>query len=181
MSSQLVVIGALAAVLIFWMVGAHNRVTALRNALHAAWPPLDELLVQRDQALAQLAQAMPEQADAESSPAPALLAALSQVRSAAAMVRQRPSDRDAAAGLGAAEAALAPALDRAHAWLDSGAAEATPPEAGPPRAALELLAPRLALARQAFNQAAGRYNDAVSQFPTSLLAPMLRMRRAGQL
>jgi LemA protein len=177
MSSDLAVVGALAAMLIFWMVGAHNRITALRNALHAAWPPLNELLDQRAQTLGGLADTLRAWPGGDASPAQPLQAALAQVRSACASVRTRPSHRDAVAGLGAAEAALAPVLERTRQWIETDAADAA--EARPHLATLDALVPRLDLARQAFNQAATAYNQAVGQFPTSLLAPLLRMHRAG--
>lgn len=167
--------------LCFWAVGAHNRLMALRNAIHAAWTPLDALLAERGQALALLCDALRAHRPDEPAVPDAALAAAAQVRVAADKVRSRPSSAEAVAGLAAAEAALAPTLARLPALLaDDGGA---PPDAAlaAALAALPTQQARLSFARESFNQAVGTYNAAVQQFPTLLLAPLLRFGRAGAL
>ena len=43
-----------AAVLLFWAIGAHNRLIALRNAIGSAWAQLDALLKRRQALVEQL-------------------------------------------------------------------------------------------------------------------------------
>ena len=42
---------AAGAVVVFWMLGAYNRLVALRNGVGAAWRPVAELLAARAAAL----------------------------------------------------------------------------------------------------------------------------------
>ena len=51
MSTDQLLLVAGAALLVFWMLGAHNRLVALRNAIIAAWAQVDEPLQRRAAAL----------------------------------------------------------------------------------------------------------------------------------
>ncbi|HEY6133161.1 MAG TPA: LemA family protein, partial [Rubrivivax sp.] len=54
-----------AAVLVFWMVGAYNRLVRLRNGIGAAWAQVDKQLNRRAQALPVLLAALREPMSAE--------------------------------------------------------------------------------------------------------------------
>ena len=47
MSTQQLLLIATAALLVFWGLGAHNRLVALRNGIIAAWAQVDEPLQRR--------------------------------------------------------------------------------------------------------------------------------------
>ena len=56
-STQWLLLAAL-VICIFWMVGAHNRIVALRAAIVEAWAQVDALLEQRGQVIHALADAL---------------------------------------------------------------------------------------------------------------------------
>lgn len=171
----------IAAVLLFWMVGAHNRVVALRNAIVTAWASCDDLLRQRAEALQPALAALRPLMVSEGAAIDAVAQALAQVTQMAEALRPRPARARAVADLAAAETSLAGALARLLALVEHEAAARAVPEVAQALVALKDLAPRLAFARQAFNEAGRHYNDAVAQFPTRLLQPVFRFEAAGSL
>jgi LemA protein len=172
---------AAAAVLVFWMVGAYNRLVALRNQVGAAWAQLDEVLQRRGAAVLPLVGALREPLVGEGAALDALLAAQAQVAAAADAMRPRPVIAEAAQALSRAEALMAAASARVLALLDLQAelrrAEAVAPHAQ----ALAEAEPRLAFARQLFNDAVQAYNDAARQWPTRLLTRLYGFGTAGRL
>lgn len=180
MSNTQIVVLACAAVLVFWMVGAYNRLVGLRNAIASAWALVDEVLKKRGDAVTALVLALREPLAAEQNALEALLAADRQVRAAAAALGVRPVDPALAAAVLAGEAAMASAASRALSLLEQH--EARHDAAVAPHAeVLRESVARLAFARQLFNEAASTYNDAVRLFPTRLLADLYRFKPAGRL
>jgi LemA protein len=170
-----------ALLLCFWALGAHNRLMALRSAIHAAWGPLDTLLTERGQTLAALWEGLRPHLPDEQAALDAGLAALTQVRVGVDQVRPKPSSADAVARLVAAEAALAPTLARLPTLLGADSPALQDADLAAALAALPTQDAHLSFARSAFNQAVSAYNAAVQQFPTVLLAPALGFGRAGVL
>ena len=173
---------AVVAVLVFWMVGAYNRLVALRNAIGVAWSQVDDQLQRRRVALEPMAAALrPELPDDATAP-DALLGALLQVQAAADAVRTRPVSAAHVAALGTAEQVLTTGLARLlallehHPLLRDGM-----PEVAQGLQALQDIEPRLHFARQLFNDAAQAYNRAARQFPTRLLAHLFGFGTAGRL
>jgi len=172
---------ALAAVLVFWMVGGYNRLVALRTAIGQAFAQLEPLLQQRRQALEPLV-ALLKPALHEADAADALQGALLQVQAAAEAVRSKPVATDSVATLVTAEQTLAAALARVFALLEHhpGLRDQAP-EVAHAHSELASLEPKLAFARQLFNAAADQYNDAACQFPTSVLKALYGFGVAGRL
>ena len=96
----------LAAVLLFWIIGAYNRLVGLRNAISAAFMQVDEQLRRRQQLLQTLAEALRPVMAAELSTLDTLGAAVQQVQAAADATRPRACSAAAAASLGVAESVL---------------------------------------------------------------------------
>lgn len=174
------------AVLVFWAVGAHNRLVRLRAAVLQAFAALDGHL-QRWIALATVERASSAVTDddpdalATLPPAPlpgdghwtALQAAALQLQSSLGVSRLRPLDPDDTAALAAARAVLQTAWQRLL-------AEA-PEVVGQPRpGSLHLLwdqhDTQVQLGCDQFNLAVRRYNAALTQFPAAILAWILRFR-----
>ena len=181
MSHTQIAVLAAAAVLVFWMVGAHNRLVALRNAIGSAWQNVDDVLKKRGDAITPLVSALREPLAAEQGALEALLAAERQVRAAADALGARPVMANLAAALVSAEAAMASAASRVLALVaqqpELDASEAVAPH----RAVLEDTGSRLAFSRQLFNDAASAYNAAARQFPTRLLTRLYGFGTAGRL
>lgn len=170
-----------AAVVAFWMVGAYNRLVALRNRIGKAWALVDEALRGRGEAVAALVSALRAPLAAEQGALDALLAAQAQVRAAADALGARPVLGALAGAVVAAETSMASASARVLALLDAQAALRAEPAVAPHAQALRDSVQRLAFARQIFNEAAQAYNDAVRQFPTRLLARLYGFGTAGRL
>lgn len=172
---------AFVAVLAFWMVGAYNRLVALRNAIAQALAQVDELVQRRAAAAASLADlARPEMAS-EQAALDAWLLAQAAVREAARALRERPVMASRAAELTAAEPPLAASAARVMALLEQHPAVLAQATAAAHAATLRETEARLVFARQLYNEAAQSYNDAVRQFPTRLLARLYGFGTAGRL
>jgi LemA protein len=170
------------AVMVFWMVGAYNRLVALRNAIGAAWGQVDEQLQRRHGLLQSLLEALRMPLAEEAEALEAMQGALLQVQAAAEALRARPVAASPAAVLLTAEEVLGGALARLLALLEHHPAlRDDMPEVAQPLQALRELEPRLAFARQLFNEAAVGYNEAARQFPTRLLTRMYGFGTAGHL
>jgi LemA protein len=163
----------------FWMLGAHNRIVGLRAGIAEAWNAVDALLEQRATALAGLVQGLWDLWPNGRASLDALTAAQQQVQVAARAVRARPSRAVPVASLLSAEGALNSTVARLLNQVEADEGLHTDDDVATRMLILFELGPQLIEARQRFNQAAVVYNDAIRQFPTSLLAPVFRFDRAG--
>jgi len=181
MSDTQIAVLAAAAVLVFWMVGAYNRLVALRNAIGSAWQQVDEVLRSRGEAIPRLVAALRQPLAAEQGALDALLAAERQVRSAADALGARPVMASFAAAFVGAESAMASASARVLALVAQQPELGASAEVAPHRSVLEQTSGRLAFSRQLFNDAAGAYNAAARQFPTRLLTRLYGFGTAGRI
>lgn len=176
---------ALLALLFFWAIGAYNRLVRLRSAVVKAFAVLDEQLVRQlvwvqgclPEAMRGGAVTAPGELQDEVTAAWARLhAASEQFAVALAQARAQPIDVPGMASLVMAHEALRTA------W-GATLAEAVPADAVPSSERLQarwlrLLHQSLPL-RTAFNDAAQSYNQAIAQFPASLLARLFGFKPAG--
>jgi LemA protein len=171
----------LAALLLFWTVGAYNRLLRHRHALAAAWGQIDELLTRRAAALEPLIEHLREPMAAEANTLAALAQALTRQQQAARSVRIRPTAAEALQAWVIAEGELASPLARLSALVEQHAELAGSEAVRPLREQLAELAPRLGYARQLFNDAAEAYNQAIDAFPTRLLTPLFGFKPAARV
>lgn len=170
-----------AAVLVFWVVGAYNRLVSLRNGISRAFAPIDAQIRLRHALLEQWVEALRPLLHDDPRALDAVLAACSQLQAACDVVRTRPSAARPMASLRLAEETLLDARTRLRSELPAR------PEmlAGSGAAVLadELAAADSALgfARRQFNEASQSYNDAVDQFPTWMIAGLFSFHGAGTL
>lgn len=156
-----------AAVLVFWSVGAYNRLVGLRNELLRCFAPVDEQLRARQALLQRWADGL------EVTDAPTLesfLAACQQIEAACQHARAHPARASALTSLRLADEIVAQARGRLPSCEDDSLA-----------AALAETDTTLAFARRQFNDAAQAYNRAVAQFPTWVLSGLFGFRKAGTL
>jgi LemA protein len=163
----------------FWMLGAHNRIVGLRAGIAGAWSAVDALLEQRAATLAGLVQALWQPWPTGRATLDALAAAQQQVQVAAQSVKAGPARAAPVATLASAEGALNATMARLLNQVEADQALHTDDEVATRLLTLFELGPRLIEARGRFNQAATAYNEAIVQFPTSLLAPVFGFDRAG--
>jgi len=175
MSSLQITFVAVAAVLVFWSVGAYNRLMQLRNGILRRFGPLDLQLGLRHSLLQRQIDALelvlPEHGDALA----ALRAACGQAQAAAVHARAQPAAARAMNSLRLAEEILFETRARLPPAL---AADATQVDMNAQLAAAEAA---LQFARSRFNDAVLEYNQAVQQFPTWMLAGLFGFRPAGAL
>ncbi|MEY4563469.1 MAG: hypothetical protein RLZZ618_2746 [Pseudomonadota bacterium] len=172
MSATQIISCLVLAVLVFWAVGAYNRLVALRNAIGQAFIPVDTHLKRRHELIPQLADAARALAPNDADTLSAASAASAQAHAALELARVTPCASGPVSSLSMAEHVLDTTRAR---MLD--ALEASPELAADTAlrdAAAELNATenRLAYARQVFNEAVATYNLAVRQFPTRLLSSL---------
>jgi LemA protein len=179
-STQWLLLAAL-VVCIFWMVGAHNRIVALRAAIFEAWAQVDTLFEQRGQVIQALADALWDLWPTGRGSIDALRSAQVQLHTGVQAVRMRPSRAEPAQSLATAEAALNATVARVLNQVESDPALHANETVATQMLALFAFGPRLIEARQRFNSASTAYNDAIRQFPTRLLAPVFRFEAAGTL
>jgi len=181
MTSAEIASWAAAAVLVFWAVGAYNRLVSLRNDIVRAFAPVDAQIRQRHELLHQWMEALRPLLAHTPESLNLVAAACSQLNAACDVVRSRPSAARPMASLRVAEETLAQARARLAAELpakpDLLAAAGTAMLAEQLTAADSMLA----FARRQFNEATQNYNDALDQFPTWVIAGLFRFRGAGTM
>lgn len=167
-----VVLWSLAGVLLFWGVGAYNRLMRLRAEAKIAFTALE---VELSKQVALVRECLPPP-DA-TQPAPldgeggfwaGLHGAASQFAASLAAARARPLEPDGIATLRAAQDILAMAWERAERDDAHDLAGPRLPETLTARRAQIVM--QTHAATDQFDQAVGRYNDAIAQFPAVLLA-----------
>ncbi|MBA3773603.1 MAG: LemA family protein [Ramlibacter sp.] len=167
-----------AAVLLFWIVGAYNRLMRLRAEANAAFASLGaELsgqveLVRNHLPPPELTQPAPLEPGI--SFWTGLHGAASQFAACLSVARGRPLEPDGIAALSAAQDVMATAWEKAERDDAHDLAGPRMPDTVTVRRA-QLVAQTRAAADQ-FNQAVGRYNDAIGQFPALLLAWVFRFK-----
>lgn len=169
------------AVLGLWMLGAHNRLVRLRQAIAAAFAQVDALLRQRHQLLAELIEASTIGLAHAHELLAAAEAARQQARVAAEQAARRPASAGRLASLVLAEQVMRTSVSRLLAAIGASPALDADERVRAATAGLTALDHRLGAAREAFNAEVAVYNAGVRQFPTRIVAALFRFRPAGAL
>ena len=170
MSTQSLVLIAVCAVLLFWAVGAYNRLIRLKNIIVNAFGQIDVQLKRRYDLIPNLVEAAKKYLLHERETLEAVIAARNQARSASDAARNRPTHAPEVLALAAAEQALGSSLGRLFAVAEAYPelkADATIRELSEELTSTEN---KIAFARQAYNDSVLDYNTAQAQFPTLLIA-----------
>ena len=181
MSSSNLMVIALVAVLVFWAVGAYNRLVRLKNTIANAFGQIDVQLKRRYDLIPNLVEAAKKYLQHESATLEAVIKARNQARAASDAVRSRPANALAVTTLTAAEQALGSSLGQlfalAEAYPDLKADQSI-------RELSEELTStenKVGFARQAFNDAVLDYNNAQGQFPAVLVARVFSFAPSAML
>lgn len=181
MSISTIVLLTLLAVLMFWAVGAYNRLVRLKNIIANAFGQIDVQLKRRYDLIPNLVEAAKKYLQHESSTLEAVIAARNQARSASDAVRSRPAKADGIVALAAAEQALSGSLTHlfavAEAYPDLKADQTIR------KLSEELTSTenKVGFARQAYNDAVLDYNNAQGQFPALLIARLFNFGPSAML
>lgn len=163
---------ALAAVTLFWAVGAYNRLVRLRSDANAAFATLESELQKQVQLVHACVPPEEDQAPSQFTGGSAFWGGLqgagAQLAASLASARAKPLDPERIAALGAAQEVLGMAWDRAERDDAHDLAGPRLPEdfSGERQQLLRMTQ----AATENFNQAVLRYNEAIGQFPALLLA-----------
>lgn len=175
------VVLVLVAVLVFWAVGAYNRLVRLRNAVSNAFGQIDVQLKRRYDLIPNLVEVAGKYLAHEAQTLEAVIAARNHARSAERSATTGPLS---AAGLGAlasAEQALGGALGRlfavAEAYPDLKA-DQTMRELSEEISSTEN---RVGFSRQAYNDHVLAFNDASAQFPALIVARLFAFQTMPML
>jgi LemA protein len=179
-----VLIWAITGVLLFWTVGAYNRLMRLRAEANVAFASVvSELARQVELVRNQLP--APEQTQPvplEGEPLSfwsSLHGAAGQLAATLATARHKPLDPEGIEALSAAQEVLGMAWERAARDDAHDLAGPRLPDTVLLRRAQLLL--QAHAATEAFNAAVARYNEAIAQFPAIVLAWLFGFRRARAL
>lgn len=175
MSNTEIVGWAIAALLLFWGVGAYNRLVRLRGAIVRQFAPVAEQFRLRHGLLLQLLDALVPALANAGPRIDALRAACRQLDAACAHAKVRPGAAGAITSLRLANEILGEARARLPVQSAPGS------ELAVLNAQLQASDATLAFARQQFDAAVLEYNRAVKQFPTVLLVGLFGFRSAATL
>ena len=168
-----IVFWLLVAVLLFWSLGAYNRLVRLRAQVIASFAAVDQRMVQ---ALGLLGEAVAAP-DSVSGGRSGLQAAMVQFEVALRVARKHPLDANAVAALQTAYATVHVVWDRAQG--ESAGIDAT--AAAVMQRAWEDNTQVVREAEAAYNAAVHAYNGAIGQFPASILAYFFSFAPAAPL
>jgi len=171
----------LAAILLFWGIGAYNRLMRLRNAIGEAFTQLDQHLAARAEVCRQLLERLRPLLPSEQAAFDALDSAQTEAQAAAQAARARPHAGDPVAALAVAGAVHAAALARLMSLLEHQVELRAGHSLDELVDELKLIERQRAFARQLFNQAVAQYNEAAQAFPTRVLASLYGFAEARSL
>ena|SRR5450755_3411588 len=161
------------AIVVFWIVGAYNRMVRLKSELVARFAAVDERYRQRHALIESQLEMLSTALAAAAPRLEALRAACRQAETAREHARARPGAASAVTSLRVADEILADA--RARLPVQSVAGVDLPDL----NARLATSDTALTFARGEFNAAVAVYNEAVHQFPTALVARLFSFRSAA--
>ena len=170
MSSSNLASFAAAALLIFWAVGAYNRLVRLKNIIANAFGQIDVQLKRRYDLIPNLVEATRKYLKHELVTLEAVISARNEARSASDAVRNRPGKAEAVMALAVAEQTLDSSLGRLFALVEAYPdlkADQTIRDLSEEITSTENKA---GFARQSYNDAVLDYNNAQSQFPALVIA-----------
>ncbi|WP_313301947.1 LemA family protein [Diaphorobacter sp.] len=180
------------AILLFWAVGAYNRLVRMRSAAIQAFGALDAELLRRTALLGEYdavvsGPRLPQDAQMHD----ALRASGTQYAASLAVLRAHPLDVNAATALKAAAKVLEAAwnaLVQASQQPPAGEQDSEDKRIQPSTEALASLIERCEMqhtqidhSTRQFNKAVELYNRAVTQFPASMLASVFGFKPAHML
>lgn len=170
MSMSLLVLISLLAALVFWAVGAYNRLVRLRNTIANAFGQIDVQLKRRYDLIPNLVEAAKKYLLHEQSTLEAVIAARNQARSASDAVRSRPTHAGSVIALAAAEQALGGSLGHLFALAEAYPELKADQTIRQLSEELTSTENKVGFARQAYNDGVLDYNNAQGQFPALLIA-----------
>ena len=172
---------AVLAVIVIYVISIYNRLVGLRNAVRNAFAQIDVQLTRRYDLIPNLVEAVKGYMQHERGTLEAVVQARNLAAAGLKAVEADPANASAMRELMGAEAALGGALSRllvvVEAYPDLKASQ----NMQQLQEELASTENRVAFSRQAFNDTVMRYNIAVQQFPSNVVANVFSFDEAAQL
>lgn len=177
----LIVLLAIVLLILFWAVGAYNRLVSMRNQFKNAFAQIDVQLKRRYDLIPNLVETARGYMKHERETLEAVIAARNQAVTANAKAAGDPGDAAAVQQMAAAEGTLSASLGKMFALSEAY------PDLKANQNMMQLTEEltstenRIAFARQAYNDGVMQYNTSLEQFPGSIVAGMFAFRPAELL
>ena len=178
--TQLISIAVL-AVLVFWAVGAYNRLIRLKNTIANAFSQIDVQLKRRYDLIPNLVEAAKKYLSHERETLEAVITARNLAKSASDTARARPTNALAVTTLAVAEQALSSSLGQLFALNEAYPELKADETIRDLSEELTSTENKVGFARQAFNDAVLDYNNAQGQFPAVLVARLFSFAPSAML
>ena len=172
---------AILAILVFWAVGAYNRLIRLKNVIANAFGQIDVQLKRRYDLIPNPVEAAKKYLSHERETLEAVITARTQAKSASDAARSRPANALAVTTLAAAEQALDGSLGRLFAVAEAYPELKADQTIRDLSEELTSTENKVTFARQAFNDAVLDYNNAQGQFPAVLIAKLFSFAPSAML
>lgn len=176
-----IILVAIVLLLLFWGVGAYNRLVSLRNQIKNAFAQIDVQLKRRYDLIPNLLETAKGYMKHEREALEAVIAARNQAVTANAKAAGNPGDAAALQQMATAEGALSSSLGKMFALSEAY------PELKANENMLQLSEEltstenRIAFARQGYNDGVMEYNTSLEQFPVSIIASVFAFKQAELL
>lgn len=172
---------AVGLLVLFWAVGAYNRLVRLKNGIANAFGQIDVQLKRRHDLIPNLVEVARQYLAHESQTLEAVIAARNQARQAEQTAAASPLNAKALAAVAGAEQTLGAALSRLMVVVEDYPelkADQNLRELSEELASTEN---RIGFSRQAYNDHVLQFNDAASQFPTLIVARLFGLTPQAML
>jgi LemA protein len=176
----IIFLGAI-ALIVFWVIGAYNRLVSLRNVFKNAFAQIDVQLKRRYDLIPNLVETAKAYMKHERETLEAVIKARAGAVAANTAAAANPADPTAMKQLVTAEAALTGALGKLFALAEAYPDLKANQNMTQLTEELTSTENKIAFARQAFNDSVMSYNTAVEQFPSNVVAGVFSFRQAELL
>jgi LemA protein len=176
-----IIVLVIIAAIVFWAVGAYNRLVSLRNRFRNAFAQIDVQLKRRYDLIPNLVETAKAYMKHERETLENVIRARNTAVTANAAAAANPGSAAAIQGLTAAEGALTGALSKLFALAEAY------PDLKANQNMMQLTEEltgtenKISFARQSFNDSVMTYNTAAQQFPTNVIAGMFTFTPAELL
>lgn len=169
------------SLIVFWAVGAYNRLVRLRNEITNSFAQIDVQLKRRHDLIPNLVEVARKYLEHERETLERVTAARAQVMAATDLVKSRPNQAGPIQSLGMAEGVLANAMAQFRAVVEAYPELKADESLRDLNEELTHTENKVAFSRQLFNDVTLDYNNAAHQFPTNLIAGLFGFKTAAML
>jgi len=181
MNTTQIITLAVVALIVFWGVGAYNRLIKLRNEITNAFAQIDVQLKRRHDLIPNLVEVARKYLQHERETLERVTAARAQVVAATDLVRSQPNQAGPIKSLNLAEGVLSSAMGRFQAIVEAYPELKADESLRDLSEELTHTENKVAFSRQLFNDATLDYNNSAQQFPANLVAGVFGFKAATML